>query len=133
MGTGTSHRLDGVDDRVVVVDPIRVVKGIGTELAPAARKHVAEVLAELDLPDRLRAPLQEAADALERLVAQVGQLETALQSRIVIEQAKGLLMATGLTEDEAFDRLRRASQTENRKLAEVARRLLDDRPVGSGR
>jgi len=48
------------------------------------------------------------------------QLSLALQSRIVIEQAKGLLMAGGRTADEAFDILKRASQRENRKVREVA-------------
>lgn len=48
------------------------------------------------------------------------QLTQALQSRVVIEQAKGLLMATGMTSDAAFDALRRASQHRNRKLHSIA-------------
>lgn len=48
-------------------------------------------------------------------------LNEAMQSRAVIEQAKGILMAqSGLNADEAFDLLRRASQRENRKLRDVA-------------
>lgn len=48
-------------------------------------------------------------------------LNEAMQSRAVIEQAKGILMAqSGLSADEAFDLLRRASQRENRKLRDVA-------------
>ena len=44
----------------------------------------------------------------------------------MIEQAKGKLMATyGGTPDEAFERLTRASQHENVKLREVARRIVD--------
>jgi GAF domain-containing protein len=51
----------------------------------------------------------------------VQHLEAALASRPVIEQAKGIIMAgEGLTPDEAFDVLRRASQRENRKLRDVA-------------
>ena len=39
----------------------------------------------------------------------------------MIERAKGLLMAKeGLTEDEAFDRLRRASQVSGRPLKVIA-------------
>lgn len=50
-----------------------------------------------------------------------GQLEQAMLSRAVIEQAKGALMATfAIDADEAFDRLRQTSQAENRKLRVVA-------------
>lgn len=53
------------------------------------------------------------------------QLETAMESRAVIEQAKGILMAqTDCTADEAFDTLRTASQRENVKLREVAQRIV---------
>jgi GAF domain-containing protein len=52
------------------------------------------------------------------------QLTEALESRVVIEQAKGILIASGKTGDEAFDVLRRASQTRNRKLRDVAADLV---------
>jgi len=52
------------------------------------------------------------------------QLQEALSTRVVIEQAKGLLMATGMTGEAAFDSLRRASQRENRKLHQVAAELI---------
>ena len=52
------------------------------------------------------------------------QLTQALESRVVIEQAKGLLMSTGLTSDAAFDMLRKASQRENRKLHQIAADLV---------
>ena len=48
------------------------------------------------------------------------QLSQALESRVIIEQAKGLLMATGLSSAAAFDVLRKASQRENRKLNQIA-------------
>jgi response regulator NasT len=48
-------------------------------------------------------------------------LQEALAARKVIERAKGLLMdKEGLTEAEAFDRLRRASQTSQRPLRVIA-------------
>ena len=50
------------------------------------------------------------------------QMEDALLSRDVIGQAKGILMARqDITEDVAFDLLRRASQRLNVRLAEVAK------------
>ncbi len=59
------------------------------------------------------------------------QLTQAMESRAVIEQAKGMLMAQApdLTADDAFDVLRRASQRENVKLREVARRIVERRAV----
>ncbi|HEX2383900.1 MAG TPA: ANTAR domain-containing protein, partial [Acidimicrobiales bacterium] len=48
-------------------------------------------------------------------------LQTALENRDVIGQAKGILMARhGFSADEAFDELRRASQRRNVKLRDVA-------------
>lgn len=55
------------------------------------------------------------------------QLQKALVSRTVIDQAIGIFRArSGSTAEEAFDRLRQISQTENTKLHEVARRVVDD-------
>lgn len=55
------------------------------------------------------------------------QLNEALQSRAVIEQAKGMLMASnrGLTPDQAFSMLRSASQRENVKLRNVAKQIVE--------
>lgn len=54
------------------------------------------------------------------------QLEEAIRSRAVVDQARGVLMqAMGCDPDEAFDRLRRISQTEHVKLSEVAARVVD--------
>lgn len=67
--------------------------------------------------------------AAHAAVAMVGarqqeQLENALKSRDVIGQAKGIIMGRdGVTDDEAFDRLKRASQRVNLKLTEVADRV----------
>jgi hypothetical protein len=56
------------------------------------------------------------------------QLRQALQSRDVIGQAKGILMERrGISADEAFDVLRRASQSLNIKLTTVAQTLVDRR------
>lgn len=56
-----------------------------------------------------------------RTVELTQNLKTALESRDLIGQAKGVLMhARRITADEAFDLLRQSSQHLNRKLAEVA-------------
>ena len=54
------------------------------------------------------------------------QLQEALTSRAVIDQAKGILMVRHrVGPDEAFNMLRIASQRENRKLREIAQDLAD--------
>jgi GAF domain-containing protein len=54
------------------------------------------------------------------------QLQHALESRAVIEQAKGVLMAReGIDAERAFEVLVRASQRENRKLREIATTIVE--------
>jgi len=54
------------------------------------------------------------------------QLQTALNSRVIIEQAKGALAQRGnLTMAAAFDRLRRYARTHNTRLSEVARQVIE--------
>ena len=59
------------------------------------------------------------------MVKLTGELRTALESRAVIEQAKGLLMARGKSDGEAFATLRGLSQNHNIKLREVAALVVD--------
>jgi GAF domain-containing protein len=60
----------------------------------------------------------------QRLAA---QLTDALTNRAGIDQALGVIMSrTGATPEEAFDRLRRMSQSQHVKVAEVARVLMDE-------
>lgn len=58
-------------------------------------------------------------------------LEDHLRSRAVIEQAKGMLMATHqCNADEAFDLLRRASQARNVKVHVLATKLTEQAESG---
>ena len=69
-----------------------------------------------------------AASALryDEALTLAAQLENALASRGVIEQAKGILMAAQrCSAEEAFDLLRRASQRENRKLRDIATHMVE--------
>ena len=53
------------------------------------------------------------------------QLQRALDARVVIEQAKGALVAQeGLSEREAFERLRRQARAERRRVVEVANEIM---------
>ena len=63
--------------------------------------------------------LQERAAREQELVA--GQLQTALNSRVIIEQAKGILAERlRITPDQAFLMLRQFSRNNNRPLTELA-------------
>lgn len=67
----------------------------------------------------------EPRQALAACQAEVAGLREALTSRDLIGQAKGILMASeGVSADEAFDILRRASQRMNVKLRDVAAQLV---------
>jgi hypothetical protein len=58
----------------------------------------------------------------------VGQLQSALSSRVIIEQAKGVLAArAGIGVDEAFARLRSHAREQNLRLRDVARDVIGGR------
>jgi GAF domain-containing protein len=62
------------------------------------------------------------------------QLQTALDSRMVIERGKGALMERErLDEQEAFTHLRRAARSSGRKLTEVAAEVAAGLPLPRGR
>jgi GAF domain-containing protein len=103
-----------------------------------------EPLGTLNLFHRLPGPLPAADLALGQALADVAtigilserairrgevineQLQTALNSRVIIEQAKGVLAERGhLTMEAAFDQLRRYARDHNLRLSEVARELVE--------
>lgn len=67
------------------------------------------------------------AQVLAQAVTLTTQLQTALSTRPVIDQAIGLIRGrSGRSSEEAFELLRAVSQSEHRKLAEVAQRMVDE-------
>lgn len=62
---------------------------------------------------------------LQVLRAEVGDLKSALEARKLVERAKGILMRDlRVGEQEAYRWLKRTSSHHNKKLAEVARRIV---------
>lgn len=71
--------------------------------------------------------LGDAEALVERLRLHNAQLERALESRIVIEQAKGVLAERyRLHVDEAFHLLRRAARANRMRIHELARRVVNE-------
>jgi response regulator NasT len=61
-----------------------------------------------------------------RLLGELSDTRRQLADRKLVERAKGLLMAkSGLTEDQAYQKLRSMAMNRKLKLAEVAQRVLD--------
>ncbi|POX37544.1 hypothetical protein C3486_27895 [Streptomyces sp. Ru73] len=79
----------------------------------------------------LRALAEAAALHLRhrRVCEQAGQLERALRSRVVIEQAKGMLAERfGVPADAAFAELRRYARAHQRSLHDLARSVVEGAP-----
>ncbi len=67
------------------------------------------------------------AHTLSQAIALTSQLQTALATRPVIDEAVGLLRSrTGATSQEARERLREMSQREHVKMIDIAQRLVDE-------
>jgi AmiR/NasT family two-component response regulator len=82
--------------------------------------YLAKPFREQDVIPAVRAAQARHAEFAE-LKLQASSLLEALEARKAIERAKGILMAKeGLTEDEAFARLRRASQKSGRPMKVIA-------------
>jgi GAF domain-containing protein len=103
-----------------------------------------QAIGALNLFDREPGPLPDPDLALGQALADVAtigilqeravrraevvneQLQTALNSRVIIEQAKGALsQRLGVNVEEAFDRLRNYARSQNLKLGDVARRVVN--------
>lgn len=71
-------------------------------------------------------PLRSNLGRLEELEEENAHLRTALETRIVIEQAKGALSArTGTTPDVAFELMRGLARSQRRDLHEFAAEIVE--------
>jgi response regulator NasT len=62
----------------------------------------------------------------QKLLAELDETRHKLAERKVIDRAKGILMThQGLSEDQAYQKLRTMAMNKNLKLAEIAQRILD--------
>jgi response regulator NasT len=108
----TSHVRDAVAAGVSAY----IVAGLSTD---RIRPILDVAMARFQHEQALRQELANTRSELDELSAE-------LKDRKVIDRAKGLLMQRqGLTEQAAYDKLRKAAMDKGLKLAEVAQRMLD--------
>jgi GAF domain-containing protein len=102
------------------------------ELVSAEERRIAQALADVATIGILQ------RRSAHRITVMAEQLQHALNSRIVIEQAKGVLAErNGVDMEIAFNALRRYARNNNRKLSdlalEVVRGQIDPTAVAAGR
>jgi response regulator NasT len=97
--------------------------------AQEAAERGIDALAAPATPEMIQAAIEVAMRrSAERraLAEQVDQLETALARRALIERAKGILMERfGISEREAFERLRAHARSQSRTVLAVAQAVTD--------
>ena len=87
-----------------------------------------DLLSEARSPEEMQVLVRRLLGVTEAAYERRAQLEEALRSRIVIEQAKGVLAERhGLSVDEAFDVLRRAARSTRTKIHVVATEVVATR------
>ena len=127
-------RLDGIEAarRILEERPIPIVmltaygqdELVSRAVEAGVFGYLVKPFRESDLLPAIRTA-RARHEELSALREEAESLAEALAARKAIERAKGLLMAKeGLTEQEAFERLRRASQVAGRPLKVVADALI---------
>lgn len=94
----------------------------------AAEAHVAAYLMKPVSPQELMPAIALATSRFvefQTLNKEVNDLRDALETRKMVERAKGILMRRlNLNEEEAFRRMQRRSQNENKKMSEIANAVI---------
>jgi two-component system, response regulator PdtaR len=127
-------RLDGIEAarRILADRPIPIVmltaydqdELVSRAVEAGVFGYLVKPFRESDLLPAIHAARARHAE-LEALREEAESLAQALATRKVVERAKGLLMEReGISEQEAFARLRRASQSANRPMRVVAEALI---------
>jgi two-component system, response regulator PdtaR len=130
-GLAAADRLagEGLRRPVVIVtgvdDPGLVERSIASGVGAYLTKPIDT--RELEAAIKLAAARHAELEALE---AEVTKAQQALEDRKLVERAKGLLMsALRLSEQEAFRRLQLTARERNLRLADVARRIVEQQSL----
>ena len=130
-GLAAAVRLagDGLRRPVVIVtgvdDPGLIDRSIASGVSAYLTKPIDT--RELEAAIKLAAARHAEFEALE---AEVSKAQQALEDRKLVERAKGLLMsALNLSEQDAFRRLQTTARERNLRLADVARRIVEQQSL----
>ncbi|MEI6084564.1 MAG: response regulator [Verrucomicrobiota bacterium] len=109
----------------IIIISAHTETGLGSEAATAgAHAYLVKPFAANQLKPAIELALTTFEKSKE-LEDKLHQANEALESRKVIERAKGILMRqTGLDEEAAYLQLQKAARNENRKLIEVGRAII---------
>ena len=127
-------RMDGLEAARVIqaqrMTPIIVLSaytesGLGSEAAGAgANAYLVKPFTGEQLKPAIELALANFEKSKE-LEAKLQQMNEALESRKLIERAKGILMRqTGMDEETSYLKLQKTARNENRKLVDVARAII---------
>jgi response regulator NasT len=109
----------------VIILSAHAESGLGSQAANAgAHAYLVKPFTAAQLKPAIELALAnfEKSKMLEQKLQEVNE---ALETRKVVERAKGILMRqTGLDEESAYLRLQKTARSENKKLADVARALI---------
>jgi GAF domain-containing protein len=122
--------------RAVLGVPVELVGGpIGTLNVYAVQRHEWDPTEE----DAVQAYARVTGTVLATVIeaeakdALATQLQQALDQRVIIEQAKGMLMERhGIDAQVAFERLRRRARSRQERVVELARRVVDGESLPPG-
>jgi AmiR/NasT family two-component response regulator len=135
LGLSSEHALELISE--IVREAACPVIALLTASDPAYVREAAKRGVFAYIVDTTPEELQSALDITLQRFTEYHDLQGAFGRRVVIEQAKGILMGRhGINADKAFELLREHSQHNGRKLADVAVALVGShqllRPAAEG-
>lgn len=124
------------EERPVVESPVTVTRtAVGWRVTGAGGEDLDDLTSAMVLADLIAGPTTPGGAAAARrpigddgdLATAVRQMEYALRSRVVIEQAIGVLAERfGIGPRDAFERLRRDARSHGERVHDLARRVVAD-------
>jgi response regulator NasT len=124
-GLSAARQIQAFHATPIVILSAHSESGLGSE---AANVGAHAYLVKPFNPEQLKPAIEMALVNFEKsrqLEEKLHQVNAALESRKLIERAKGLLMKqAGLDEEAAYLKLQKTARNENRKLVDVARALI---------
>lgn len=108
---------------VVMVTAFSQSRYVAEASSAGAMGYLVKPFAKKDILPAMQVAVARFAEA-RALEDEVSDLEGRLETRKVVDRAKGMLMSQGLTEPEAFRRMQKAAMDRRKSLREVAEAIL---------